>query len=591
MKIILAQTAGFCMGVKRAVDSALEHAAKSPGGVFTPGPLIHNNQTIEMLRERKVTTLDESRPVPPRSTILIRAHGVAPDVETSYRNTGHAIVDGTCPKVKTVHKVIEKYKNMGFAIIITGDEGHAEVIGLQGYAGNAGFLVHSPEDVGRLPHLEKLCLVSQTTFDKITFDEVAQKIRERYAHSEVVIKKTICSATDQRQNETRELAARVDAMLVVGGKNSANTKRLAHIAREVCKGPVQYVETESEIDWRAIERCKTVGITAGASTPNWMINRVVEQLELLDQTKKKGAHTIVRSLFNLLSNLNVFVASGAVFVYYASCRLQCFRPRVSGMAILFLYFLSMYLWNSLANLENMKHQGLSRFRFYHAHKTRLFAIAGIAIAFVLFISFMQGKYLFYLMVFSVVAGLVYHLTIVPKFLLAITRYKSLKDIPNSRDLFVALAWGILITFMPQVMAGVLVFSLSTWFCFSLIFILAYLRSLIFDLRDIEGDRIMGRETLVTIIGENRIRTAIHILILCSIASLIIYPLIFLPGHPRVSPARDSMSFSLQAAPLLYLFIFMMWNKDNRASRSAFFNIFAEAQFFISGLCAWLAGIV
>ena len=263
-----------------------------------------------------------------------------------------------------------------------------------------------------------------------------------------------------------------------------------------------------------------------------MINRVIEQLEFLDRTKKEGMFNTVRSLFNLLSNLNVFVASGAVFVYYASCRLQCFRPDISAMAILFLYFLSMYLWNGLANLENTKREGLSRFRFYHAHKTRLFAIAGIAIAFVLLISLLQGKYLFYLMVFSVLAGLVYHLTIVPKFLLAITRYKSLKDIPTSRDLFVALAWGILITFMPQVMAGRLEYSLSTWFCFALIFILAYLRSLIFDLRDIEGDRIMGRETLVTIIGETRVRAAIHLLILSAIASLIVYPLIFLPGHPR-----------------------------------------------------------
>ena len=196
-------------------------------------------------------------------------------------------MDGTCPKVKTVHRVIEKYKNQGFAIVITGDEGHAEVIGLQGYAGNAGHLIKAPDDVDALPHFDKLCVVSQTTFDKITFDEVAKRIKERYPASEVIIKKTICSATDQRQNETRELAGRVDAMIVVGGKNSANTKRLAHIAREVCHGPVQYVETEAEIEWRALEHCKTVGITAGASTPNWMINRIVEQLEFLEPNTAK----------------------------------------------------------------------------------------------------------------------------------------------------------------------------------------------------------------------------------------------------------------------------------------------------------------
>jgi (E)-4-hydroxy-3-methyl-but-2-enyl pyrophosphate reductase (IPP and DMAPP forming) len=591
MKIILAQTAGFCMGVRRAVDSALEHAGKSPGGVVTLGPLIHNNQTIEMLKERKVATLDESRPIPPQSTILIRAHGVAPDVEKSYKNIGLPIVDGTCPKVKTVHKVIEKYKDMGYAIVITGDEGHAEVIGLQGYAGDAGHLVHFPADVDRLPHFEKLCLVSQTTFDKITFDEVAQRIKDRYAHSDVVIKKTICSATDQRQNETRELAARVDAMIVVGGKNSANTNRLVRIAEEVCPGHVQHVEIESEIKWEPLQYCKTVGITAGASTPNWMIRRVVEHLEFMEQTKRRGIRNTARSFLNVLSNLNVLVASGALFVYYASCRLQGLPPKVPGMAILFSYFLSMYLWNSLTNIENTKHFGLGRYRFYHAHKNVLYVIAGAPIVLVLVISFLQSTYLFYLMLFAVGAGLVYHLTIVPKFLISITRYRSLKDVPTSRDLFVALAWGILITFLPQVMAGFLVFSLSTLFCFFLFFILAFLRSLIFDLRDIEGDRIMGRETLVTIIGENRVRTAIQLVILSAIAALIVYPLIFLPGHPRVSPARNSMAFSLQAAPLLYLFIFMMWNKDNKASRSAYFNIFAEAQFFISGICAWLAGIV
>ena len=179
----------------------------------------------------------------------------------------------------------------------------------------------------------------------------------------------------------------------------------------------------------------------------------------------------------------------------------------------------------------------------------------------------------------------------PKFLLSITRYKSLKDVPTSRDLFVALAWGILITFVPQAASGRIVFSLSTWFCFPLFFILAYLRSLIFDLRDIEGDRIMGRETLVTIIGESRVRKAIQGVIVVAMTALIAYPLVFMSGKSHLSHSRNSIAFCLQAIPLLYLVVFMIWNRDNKASRSAFFNIFAEAQFFISGLCAWLAGMV
>jgi len=591
MKIILAHTAGFCMGVKRAVDLSLEQAAKSEGAVFTLGPLIHNNQTLEMLKERGVSTLDESKSVPTDATVLIRAHGVPLEVQTAYEKQGLRIVDGTCPKVKTVHRVIEKYRNMGFAIVITGDEGHAEVIGLQGYAGCAGHLINTPQDVDGLPHFDKVCLVSQTTFDKTVFDEVADTIKKKYMGAEVVIKKTICSATDQRQSETRELAGRVNAMIVVGGKNSANTKRLARIAAEVCPGHVQHVETETEIDWDALARCKTVGITAGASTPNWMIKRVVDYLQFMDQTKKKDIVSSIRFLFDFFSNLNVFVAFGAMAVYYTSCILQGLSPTLPGALLLFLYFFSMYLWNSLASIENTKHLGLSRYRFYHANKKALYTVAAVTIALLIAISSAQSKFLFYLLLFSIVAGSVYHMTIVPPFLRTITRYKSLKDIPTSRDLFVALSWAILITFIPQVIRGGLTFTLSTWFCFMLFFIQSFLRSLIFDLRDIEGDRIMGRETLITIIGESKVKTAIFIVIVGSIAVLMLYPFIISSAYRRLPHSIHTAAFVAQCAPFFYVLFFMFWNKTNKVSRSIFFNGLADAQFYISGLCAWIVSAI
>jgi (E)-4-hydroxy-3-methyl-but-2-enyl pyrophosphate reductase len=587
MKIIVAQTAGFCMGVRRAVDLALEHSGRSQGNVCTLGPLIHNNQTVEMLKERGVTTLDESNPPPPGTTVLIRAHGVPFAVQASYHERGHAIVDGTCPKVKTVHRVIEKFKNMGFTIVITGDEGHAEVVGLQGYAGNSGHLIRTPDDVDRLPHFDKICLVSQTTFDIAIFDAVAARIQKRYGTSEVVIKKTICSATDQRQSETRELSGRVDAMIVVGGRNSANTMRLAGIASEVCRGPVQHVETESEIKWEELANCKSVGVTAGASTPNWMINRVVEHLKLLDQSKKKGLLNAIFSAFDFAANLNIIVSTGAVCVYYASCVLQGLKPESSGALILFLYFFSMYLWNSLASVENTRHLDLSRYKFYNARKTALYAVAGVTILSLLVISYLQNRYLFYLVLFSIAAGSVYHLTIIPKFLLSITRYKSLKDVPTSRDLFVALSWAILITFIPQVMNGRLVFALSTWFCFLLIFVLAFLRSLIFDLRDIEGDRIMGRETLVTIIGEERVKKAIQAIVAGTIMVLAAGSVGFSSANPLHRLAIRGNLFMLQVIPLFYLFFFMLWNKKYNVNRSAFFSLLADAQFYLAGLCAWL----
>jgi 4-hydroxy-3-methylbut-2-enyl diphosphate reductase len=581
----MAHTAGFCMGVKRAVDLSLEHAAKSSGKVFTLGPLIHNNQTLEMLKQRGVSSLDESKPVPPEATVLIRAHGVPREVQMDYQRQGRRIIDGTCPKVKTVHRVIEKYRSMGFAIVITGDEGHAEVIGLQGYAGVSGHLISTPNDVDKLPLFDKICLVSQTTFDKITFDLVADNIRKKYANAEVVIKKTICSATDQRQSETRDLAGRVNAMIVVGGKNSANTMRLARIAMEVCPGHVQHVETENEINWDALARCKTVGITAGASTPNWMIKRVVDYLQFMNQTKKKGIIGAIRLIFDFFSDLNVFVASGAMAVYYASCVLQGIAPTPAGAIVLFLYFFSMYLWNSLASIENTKHLGLSRYKFYHANKKILYAVASVTILLLIAIGSVQSKFLFYPLLFSILAGLIYHLTIVPPFLRTIVRKKSLKDIPTSRDLFVALSWAILITFVPQMMQGVFSFKPMIWFCFVLFFIQSFLRSLIFDLRDIEGDRIMGRETLVTIIGESRVKAAIRTVLICSIGVLILCPSIFSSMFPRFNGPFIPAAFAAQSAPFFYLLVFMIRNKNNGISRSIFFNVLADAQFYISGLCA------
>jgi len=461
---------------------------------------------------------------------------------------------------------------------------------LQGYAGNAGYLIYKPEDVDSLPDFTKVCLVSQTTFDRGAFDAIALRINGRYAHAEIIIKKTICSATDQRQAETYKLAQRVDAMIVVGGKNSANTQRLAHIASSVCRGSVQHVETETEINWDDIANCKTVGVTAGASTPNWMIKRVVDYLLFMDHTKKKGVLHRLMYLVNLSANMNVFVAAGAAALYYTSSVLQGFTPSFSGGSILFLYFLSMYLWNSLASIENTKHLGFSRYRFYHAHTACLFAIAGIAIASLCVISFLQNHILFYLMMFSTFAGTVYHLTIVPRFFLPILRYKSIKDIPTSRDLFIALAWGILITFIPQALKGVLIFNLSTGFCFLFIFILAFLRSLIFDLRDIEGDRIMGRETLVTIIGEKKVRMAIQSIIIVTIAAIILYSLFF-RTTVSIMKSGSIIAFLMQAASFVYLYVFMFWNKNNKASRSPYFTVLTEAPLYISALSAWLALIM
>jgi 4-hydroxy-3-methylbut-2-enyl diphosphate reductase len=587
MKIIIAKTAGFCMGVKRAVDLALENASKNTDGISTIGPLIHNNQTLEMLQQRGVTTLKDSSDPSENKTLLVRAHGIPPQLQQKYSEKGHPIIDGTCPKVKTVHKVIERFKTQGYQIVITGDEGHAEVIGLLGYAGNCGHLVQTVENIDSLPHFEKVCLVSQTTFDRVLFDQIAYALTKKYAASDIVIKKTICSATDQRQKEIEQLSKQVDAMIVVGGKNSANTQRLAKIA--IDNGiPAQHIETESEIDWKSISKCSTLGITAGASTPNWMIKRVVDYIQFMNQTQRKGLKNLFFHYLDLITNMNVFVSLSTIAIYFVSCYHQelPFKPR--GALLSFLYFLSMYLWNSIASFEHTAHHGLWRFNFYQKYKSKLYQLSGASIIAMLYISWLYSRPLFYLMLFASLAGSVYHITIVPRWLEKFLHYRKLKDVPSSRDLFVALAWATVLTFMPQTLNGIFILQPITIAIFIWIFILAFLRSLVFDLRDIEGDRIMGRETLITIVGEKRARKSIYLIIIISFLMLLIAP--GLKGLATYT-STTSLRFILQVPVLLYIYYFVKWNPRLQGKRSVIFNLMADGMFYLSGAGAVLSMVL
>jgi (E)-4-hydroxy-3-methyl-but-2-enyl pyrophosphate reductase len=582
MKIIVAKTAGFCMGVKRAVDLALENAGKFPDGLKTIGPLIHNQQTLAMLRQRKVAEFDESIDGARPTTLLVRAHGIPPETQARYTGKGHAIIDGTCPKVKTVHRVIERYRSEGFSIVIAGDRGHAEVIGLLGYAGEAGYLINSVEDIASLPDLERICLVAQTTFDRTAFDVIAAEILDRYKGREVIIKKTICAATDQRQAETEGLARLVDAVIVVGGKNSANTRRLAEIARN-CGTPTLLVETEEEIQWNDIAYCKTIGVTAGASTPNWMIKRVTDYLQLIDRNRTPTIPNLVRQFLDSAANLNVFVALGAVAALYVSCGIQGYAFTMAGGVLAFLYFFSMYLWNSVTSLETTQHLGISRYTFYRRYKRLLLFLAAVCIAALLVFSFTVERQVFFLVLFAAAAGSVYHVTIVPRSLRRFFRYKNLKDIPTSRDLFVALAWATVLTFIPQAVNGHYFIGTLAATCFGWIFILAFLRSLIFDLRDIEGDRIMGRETLITIVGENRARVAMYGIIWLCVALLIFVPL--MTGH------ESTVYLASQIPSLVYAAMFVKWNPKLKSNVQVVFNVMADAVLYLAALGALCASLL
>ncbi|MBD3315835.1 MAG: hypothetical protein GF344_08620, partial [Chitinivibrionales bacterium] len=288
--------------------------------------------------------------------------------------------------------------------------------------------------------------------------------------------------------------------------------------------------------------------------------------------------------------LNLIVAAGGVAMYYASCYLQGFAFTITGASLTFLYLVSMYLWNSLTSIDLTRHQGISRYRFYNAHKTFLLVTAAGCICLLLLISLAHSALLFWVMLVPTVAGSIYHFTIVPRVLRKYIPYSNLKDIPTSRDLFVALAWAVLITAIPHAIQQEIVFAPGAVLFFVWTFLLAFLRSLIFDLRDIEGDRIMGRETLVTIIGERLVRRTIYIILTLLLVVLSAFSVLYLIRmYPW--PGSNSQAFLLQVPVVLYLWAFMRGGERITRTHTRFFNLLADGHFYLAGLGAWIAKLL
>jgi len=278
--IILPKTAGFCMGVKRAVNLALAAPKKYNKPVYTYGHLIHNPQVLARLKEIGISPLTDLSIQKP-GVVIIRAHGVPPDVFTKIETAGFTILNATCPRVIEVQKIIDKYTSQGYAVIIVGDKDHPEVIGLLGHAGKKGYPANTLTALKRLPLFNRAIIVAQTTQNK-NFYQTVEKWAS-FHHPDYLFFNTICDSTDRRQSEVLTLSKHVEAIVVIGGHSSGNTKRLAEIAKQSGIA-VFHIETEAELNINDLKKFKSIGITAGASTPDWVITEVYRALAQLKET-------------------------------------------------------------------------------------------------------------------------------------------------------------------------------------------------------------------------------------------------------------------------------------------------------------------
>lgn len=274
MQVKLAESAGFCFGVKRAVETVYRQI-ETGKDIYTFGPIIHNGEVVRDLEEkgvRVIESIDEIRTLK-SGTIIIRSHGVSRQVQEFIEETGLECVDATCPFVKKIHRIVEKESEAGKRIIIIGNDGHPEVEGIKGWCKTPAIVVSGAEELEKisLNEGEKACIVSQTTFNNNKFQDLVEIFKKKGYDISVV--NTICSATEERQDEARRIASTVGAMIVIGGTHSSNTQKLFEICKSECPN-TYFIQTLHDLNLDLSESILCVGITAGASTPNNIIEEV-----------------------------------------------------------------------------------------------------------------------------------------------------------------------------------------------------------------------------------------------------------------------------------------------------------------------------
>lgn len=504
MKIRLAKTAGFCMGVRRAVDMVLDLQRAAPAlPIVTYGPLIHNPQTLDLLRSRgiqEVSSIDQIT----GGTAVIRAHGISPGEKQRLQALGVGIIDATCPRVARVQAVIRKHAAKGQFCVIIGDEDHPEVRGLIGFASAGGLAIPSlsRDLIKVVPTDREICVVAQTTQETETFERVVAELRRRCPNLNVY--NTICDSTKRRQEEVSRLAGQVDMIVVVGGKGSGNTQRLLKVAQ--AQGiPALHVETDEEIPPQTLSGARTVGVTAGASTPNWQIRRVTERLKEISMSRTTGLLSKLRQ-FGDIAVMTYFWAALAGGGLTASCLILERRPVTwLPLTVAMLFVFSMHLLNRI-----QERSGAVRFNtpeiasFYARHRRLLTFLGAASTVAAIVLSYHMSILACILLMTMLFAGRMYTVPI-PGNLLARLKWRSLRDLPGSKTPLVGAGWAMAAAVLPVLGSATALLTPGTAVAFVFAGGMVFWRTALSDLLDIQGDRIVGRETIPILIGVKNTR--------------------------------------------------------------------------------------
>lgn len=567
MKVIVAKTAGFCWGVRRAMDAVLEASTKQgTGPVQTLGPLIHNPQALELIGKRGVAVAEAPDKVAD-GTVVIRAHGIPIQdlrgLKERAKKGELSIVNATCPEVAKVHNKIKKWSPKGYFTVILGSHGHAESVAHRSFAEHGSIIVANMGEAMALPdeQLQKVLIVSQTTFTVKDFHEISDYLRNRA--KDVIVENTICEDTWTRQDEAKSLAQAVDYVIVVGGKASSNTKHLAELAHHYGK-PVQYVETASELDLKAFKGSETVGVLAGASTPTWLVDEVVDTLEQLG-----GGASRLGSFLRAGFGAPVLLAVGSALMTlgvhaWLGLGLTLRFPLITGCYVLGMFLVTPYL-----DPHGLGAKGPGRARFLERNRAALLSVAIASLVVALSLSATFGLVPLGVISGATVLGALYKLPL---------GGRSLRNIPGSKDAVVAVALSVVAVAMPVWFTG-RAWDLRVFAALFLVGVLAFARTVVNDIRDMQNDQIVGKETLPILLGKGAAKG-----VLAAMLGVLLAGTLWLTFHSRhgVHPMITALILVVCAGyPLVYLWLYHERFTTGRAR----FQPGVELSFYLLGLLA------
>jgi 4-hydroxy-3-methylbut-2-enyl diphosphate reductase len=571
MEIKLAKTAGFCMGVRRAVDIVLDIAQhETSRRIYTYGPLIHNPQTIELLKNRGVKPIENIEEIKDRENaiLIIRAHGIAPAERKKIKESGVKIIDATCPKVGYVQAIIKKHAALDYTVVIVGDKEHPEVDGLLGYTDGRGIILSTLDDVDKLSSIDKICVVAQTTQDSENYNKIIEKIKNIYPRA--IVFNTICSSTEQRQAEVIAMAGEMDAMFIVGGKNSANTRRLANLARKQ-QTPSFHIETPAEMGNINFSPYNRIGVSAGASTPNWIIDRVMDEI-MEGQSRKLKKLGKLLNLWIAAIKTDIYSALGAGCLCLSCMLLQRIPVSLSYIAIASFFVYAMHVLNRLLGLKPAGLIGSFREENYHRYG-KLYCFTALASIFVALVLAFNNAILPFVCLFVIsLAGVLYNMTILPKK----WRFRSLKDLPGSKNTFMSTAWGIVAAILPALNKDYF-FDAGLIVAFGFTFGIVFIRSAMSDILEVQSDKLIGQETIPVFFGKTMTLTILKIISLILLALLLFS-----------SPAgwTSSLSFFLIIC-ILYIWICFRFCDRESALSGAVKEGLLETSYIMAGFCVLL----